>query len=178
MSESLLAGWFPDPFGRHEMRYWDGSLWTEHVATQGDQALDPPGAAPPVQTPPAPQTPSGWHPDPLDRHELRYWDGSRWTEHVSSRGHQGVDPFTEAPFVSIASVAARLPTGAAPARDTSRESKKVQKQVRKAGLVDGSGHSDLAILNEPVLVINQKGSSSSCAPSTPSTTRVGFSWPP
>ncbi|MGD0218860.1 MAG: CPBP family glutamic-type intramembrane protease [Acidimicrobiales bacterium] len=31
----LLAGsapgWFPDPFGRHAYRYWDGEIWTEHV---------------------------------------------------------------------------------------------------------------------------------------------------
>jgi hypothetical protein len=36
--------------------------------------------------------PSGWHPDPSRRHELRFWDGLRWTEHVSSGGRPGVDP--------------------------------------------------------------------------------------
>jgi putative membrane protein len=25
------AGWFPDPAGRHEIRYWDGRVWTDHV---------------------------------------------------------------------------------------------------------------------------------------------------
>src|SRR6476646_4551604 len=25
------AGWYPDPSGRYEMRYWDGLAWTEHV---------------------------------------------------------------------------------------------------------------------------------------------------
>jgi hypothetical protein len=29
------AGWYPDPERRHEYRYYDGSLWTEHVADQG-----------------------------------------------------------------------------------------------------------------------------------------------
>ncbi|MCW2816374.1 MAG: hypothetical protein JWN84_3829 [Nocardioides sp.] len=33
-----------------------------------------------------------WHPDPTGRHELRYWDGSRWTEHVSDRGVQSTSP--------------------------------------------------------------------------------------
>ena len=37
-------------------------------------------------------TPAGWHPDPMGRYELRYWDGQRWTEHVSSGGQQGTDP--------------------------------------------------------------------------------------
>ncbi|MGN6325046.1 DUF4041 domain-containing protein [Pseudolysinimonas sp.] len=35
--------------------------------------------------------PAGWYPDYTGRHEQRYWDGSRWTEHVFSRGQQSVD---------------------------------------------------------------------------------------
>jgi len=30
--------------------------------------------------------PSGWYPDPRGRHEIRYWDGEQWTEHVSDDG--------------------------------------------------------------------------------------------
>jgi hypothetical protein len=26
------AGWLPDPSGAHELRYWDGGTWTEHVS--------------------------------------------------------------------------------------------------------------------------------------------------
>ena len=40
----------------------------------------------------APPAPPVWHRDPSGRHELRYWDGVRWTEHVSSAGAQSVDP--------------------------------------------------------------------------------------
>lgn len=36
--------------------------------------------------------PAGWHPDPERRYEHRYWDGRRWTEHVSTAGSQAVDP--------------------------------------------------------------------------------------
>lgn len=36
------ADWYPDPFGRHERRYWDGGTWTHHVASLGRQELDPP----------------------------------------------------------------------------------------------------------------------------------------
>jgi hypothetical protein len=36
--------------------------------------------------------PAAWHPDPADRHELRYWDGSTWTEHVSDGGAVHCDP--------------------------------------------------------------------------------------
>ncbi|WP_285814406.1 DUF2510 domain-containing protein [Microbacterium sp. USTB-Y] len=43
---SAPAAWYPDPAGRHQHRYWDGSLWTEYVATDGAQSIDPLGVAP------------------------------------------------------------------------------------------------------------------------------------
>ena len=51
MSDDALpaAGWHPDPWGRHPMRYWDGRVWTVHVADgRGTQLTDPvpDGAAP------------------------------------------------------------------------------------------------------------------------------------
>jgi hypothetical protein len=33
------AGWYPDPGGVHEYRFWDGSAWTEHVADRGRQSV-------------------------------------------------------------------------------------------------------------------------------------------
>lgn len=35
---------------------------------------------------------AGWNPDPSRRHELRYWDGSSWTAHVSDQGTASSDP--------------------------------------------------------------------------------------
>ena len=40
MSETP-ADWYPDPYGRHELRYWDGEIWTDHVSSHGTQATDP-----------------------------------------------------------------------------------------------------------------------------------------
>lgn len=34
-------GWFPDPTGRHDHRWWDGAAWTAHVADAGVAAVDP-----------------------------------------------------------------------------------------------------------------------------------------
>jgi len=34
----------------------------------------------------------GWYPDSTGRHEQRYWDGRRWSEHVSDGGTRGLDP--------------------------------------------------------------------------------------
>ena len=44
------AAWHPDPVGRHEYRWWDGSQWTEHVADGGVAAVDPLDSAAPAQT--------------------------------------------------------------------------------------------------------------------------------
>lgn len=43
---------------------------------------------------PAPP-PGQWAPDPYRRHEVRYWNGLRWTEHVADGGVQGIDPLPE-----------------------------------------------------------------------------------
>jgi len=35
-----LPSWHPDPFGRHQLRYWDGSVWTPHVVDNGVQSSE------------------------------------------------------------------------------------------------------------------------------------------
>lgn len=34
-SHQAPPGWHPDPRGRHELRWWDGTQWTLHVADSG-----------------------------------------------------------------------------------------------------------------------------------------------
>jgi hypothetical protein len=43
-----------------------------------------------------------WYPDPLGRHEFRYWDGAAWSDNVADGGQASVDPVavTAAPSVS------------------------------------------------------------------------------
>jgi uncharacterized protein YxjI len=92
--------------------------------------------------------PPDWYPDPFGRHEHRYWDGSQWTEHVSSHGRQGTDP----------------PTGEAKVPTVNRKTEKVLRDVEKAGVADSAfGHAAGAaapgggtLFTEPVLVVNQK----------------------
>lgn len=34
-------GWYPDPAGRHEYRWWDGTTWTDQAASGGRNVVDP-----------------------------------------------------------------------------------------------------------------------------------------
>ena len=160
MSEQPPADWYPDPFGRHERRYWDGSQWTAHVTSRGLQGEDSPVAAVPASTP---ATPAGWHPDPFGRHDTRYWDGATWTEHVASRGLQGVDPPVDTPPVP-ADIAPAVPEEPAPAQADApaptpapapgRDAKKIQRQMQSLPRV--TQNTDAALFKESVLVVNQK----------------------
>ena len=38
--QSPPAGWLVDPSGRHALRYWDGSSWTDDVSDAGIQSVD------------------------------------------------------------------------------------------------------------------------------------------
>jgi uncharacterized protein YxjI len=82
-----------------------------------------------------------WYADPFGRHEYRYYDGTTWTEHVSSHGKTSVDP----------------PTGVAHVPTVQRDTAKVVGDVSAAGATGtaafaGSG----SIFTEPILVVNQK----------------------
>jgi hypothetical protein len=39
--------------------------------------------------------PATWRPDPTGRHQLRYFDGKKWTEHVADSGIQTTDPYNQ-----------------------------------------------------------------------------------
>jgi len=51
-----------------------------------------------------------WHPDPVGRHEFRYWDGAAWTGNVSDLGQASVDPM-EAPPAPSATPVQDAPAG-------------------------------------------------------------------
>ncbi|MDG2026428.1 MAG: phospholipid scramblase-related protein [Acidimicrobiales bacterium] len=82
-----------------------------------------------------------WYPDPGGVHELRYHDGTVWTENVSNHGKQSIAPLQDA--------------GAVPTTGMSTE--KIQAQVAaKAGLEPGAAAGGGTMFTEPVLVVNQK----------------------
>jgi uncharacterized protein YxjI len=109
--------------------------------------------------------PANWYPDPLGRHELRYFDGSNWTDHVSDRGVTGVDPVMGA--APAGSVAATPSTGGMDSFDRAMtvgnegDPNKIAEQVagsgyRGAGIAQPVAGGGGTIFDEPILVVNQK----------------------
>lgn len=46
MSDQHPPAWHPDPLGRFDHRWWDGTKWTDQVSRGGQQQVDPLGTAP------------------------------------------------------------------------------------------------------------------------------------
>ncbi|MET7683516.1 phospholipid scramblase-related protein [Streptomyces sp. NPDC005423] len=87
-------------------------------------------------------TPAGWYPDPHGAPQtLRYWDGSRWTEHTNAdQGGQAAAQQAPRPVP-------QQPAGPDP---------RVQRQVQAQAGVAAGGPSGGGLFSEPVLVVNQK----------------------
>ena len=78
-------------YGQQAGGYQGGGGYQPQQATPAAQA-QPQAQAQPAQAQAQPSTPAGWDHDPSGRYELRYWDGSQWTEHVARGGQQYTDP--------------------------------------------------------------------------------------
>lgn len=98
-------------------------------------------------------TPANWYPDPNKKHELRYWDGNAWTDHVSNNGIQSTDPVKATRLDRLDSA---LTIG------NEGDPNKIQAQVGDGGRYRGANVGEVAfqgggtIFTEPVLVVNQK----------------------
>lgn len=77
---TTAAGWHTDPSNSHELRYWDGVAWTDHVSDAGAAATDPLAfdAPPPVVVPPPPP--------PVSQPA-----GGGWMDKMKAAANQAVD---------------------------------------------------------------------------------------
>ena len=60
----VVAGWYPDPTMRFELRYHNGNGWTADVSTNGERFVDPNGTSPSPNPSPAPHQPHQQHAQP------------------------------------------------------------------------------------------------------------------
>ena len=86
------------------------------------------------------QPAANWYPDPSGRHEVRYWDGGQWTHHVTSQGRPGIDPLSSGPAVPV----------------PDRTSKRIERDVRRAGADVGAQVGGGSLFTEQVMVVSQK----------------------
>ena len=99
------------------------------------------------------ESPASWHPDPMGRHQLRYWDGKVWTDHVSNNGVQATDALQPRGLDKVDS-ALTIGNEGDPTKIQQQlhgESKYRSANVGEAAFVGGG-----TIFTEPILVVNQK----------------------
>jgi uncharacterized protein YxjI len=93
---------------------------------------------------------AGWHPDPSGAHELRYFDGTQWTEHVSDRGVTSTAPLAAGSVGRSMDSVDRI---GAFGTDTSEQVRRqVAQNTGAAPVAAGTGD----LFSEPTLVVNQK----------------------
>lgn len=105
--------------------------------------------------------PPGWHADPFARFEFRFWDGGRWTAHVSAHGQVTTDPPVPGPLSPVANPSI-APGPASASRTTralrpDRAAERIRRQVEHVRLSHTVGQPDLELLSEPILVLAQRG---------------------
>ena len=118
--------------------YQPGPYAQQPYQPPAQQPYQPPAQQyqPPAQSGP----PAGWYPDPFGRHELRYFDGATWTEHVSSHGRAGTDPAMGGSHVPV----------------VNRDRARVANDLNRAGVTPVAGGGTGSILTENILIVNQK----------------------
>jgi hypothetical protein len=101
------GGWFKDPYGRFEQRYWDGEKWTEFVATGGTSVIDPMGASPviPFATPGSAFAPPGTIADDAAEDAVRSGRGVRFLDSMGEPARERRRPSLRAAVAGLGGTA-------------------------------------------------------------------------
>lgn len=81
MTTQTPAGWYPDPYGEPQLRWWDGSQWTDALHAQEPQGQSQqPASGPQPQPPsqPSAQAPTQSFPQPPPQQQPQPQTGPGW----------------------------------------------------------------------------------------------------
>jgi uncharacterized protein YxjI len=100
--------------------------------------------------------PPGWYPDPARRHQLRWWDGVRWTPHVADDGRPstGSPGASSVPVGDLSRREVQSSVGRATYHGWSAGAPSLGGPPTPAAPVVGGGSG--SVFDEPVLVVSQK----------------------
>jgi hypothetical protein len=95
--ESIPAGWYPDPLGADKRRWWDGTAWTQHVATRSAAGAAPAGRPSQAQWPSVQWSQAQWPQASQTQGSQAQWPSAGWPSGSSGEGGQraglpGFDP--------------------------------------------------------------------------------------
>jgi len=116
------------------------------------------------------QQQGGWYTDPTSKYVYRYWNGTQWTNQVSSSGTTLNDPEAMDPTAATTPPA---PGSEAPSPPVAPTVQVTQKSGSGFGAVIGGIVAVLAVIVLVVVLVNQSGddsSTSSTQTPTPATT--------
>ncbi|HSP37374.1 MAG TPA: phospholipid scramblase-related protein [Frankiaceae bacterium] len=143
------AGWYADPSGQHSLRWWDGNAWTEHTE-DGQQAQQSQGqqqtqAQQPQQQAQQPQQSQQQAQQPQQGQHQAYGQGQQQYGGQQGGYQQQGQPYYGQPQ--------NVPPQQVSTQYTpDRVQRQVQQQAGVGPATGGSGH----LLDEPILVVNQK----------------------
>lgn len=78
------------------------SILTTHSIGATEQSTLVVGRHPRFREARVAQQPGGWYTDPTRQYEYRYWNGTQWTDQVSTSGSTGTDPNAMDPTAAAA----------------------------------------------------------------------------
>lgn len=116
------------------------------------------------------QPAAGWYTDPTSKYVYRYWNGTQWTNQVSSKGTNLNDPEAMDPTAATTPPA---PGSEAPSPPVAPSVQVTQKSGSGFGAVIGAIVVIVAVIVLVVVLVNQSGDDSSTASTqapTPATT--------
>lgn len=125
------------------------------------------------------QQSSGWYADPTNGYEYRYWNGTQWTNQVSSSGVTLTDPNEIDPSIGATPPApgSKAPTTPQPAPATPQAAtvpsvQVTQKSGSPIGIIIGVVVVLFVVVVLIVVLANQSGDDSTETPETPVTTEA------